>query len=58
MMLNFFFQKAVEFSPNDGELRLKYASVLREKQKFVQTMEQVNILCEQFPDNLNYQAQK
>ena len=54
----FLLQKAVEFSPNDGELRLKYASVLRKKQKFVQTMEQVNILCEQFPDNLNYQAQR
>ena len=54
----FLLQKAVEFKPQDGDLRLKYASILRKKQKFAQTTEQVNILCEQFPDNLNYQAQK
>jgi tetratricopeptide (TPR) repeat protein len=51
-------EKAVEFKPNDGELRLKYATILRKKQKFAKTMEQVNILCDQYPDNLNYQAQK
>jgi tetratricopeptide (TPR) repeat protein len=51
-------EKAVEFKPNDGELRLKYATILRKKQKFAKTMEQVNILCNQYPDNLNYQAQK
>ena len=54
----FLLQKAVEFKPKDGDLRLKYASILRKKQKFAQTTEQVNILCDQFPDNLNYQAQK
>ena len=32
--------------------------ILRKKQKFAKTMEQVNILCEQFPENLSYQAQK
>ena len=50
--------KAVEFEPNDGELRMKYAMVLRKKQKFSETMNQVNILCEKFPDNINYQAQR
>ena len=54
----FLLQKAVEFQPKDGDLRLKYASILRKKQKFAQTSEQVNILCDQFPENLNYQAQK
>ena len=50
--------KAVEFKPNDGELRMKYAMVLRKKQKFAETMKQVNILCEQFPNNIAYQAQR
>ena len=51
-------KKAVEFKPNDGELRMKYAMVLRKKQKFAETMKQVNILCEQFPNNIAYQAQR
>ncbi len=51
-------ENAVKFSPNDGDIRMKYALILRVKQKFAKTMEQVNILCEQFPDNLSYQAQK
>ena len=50
--------KAVEFNPTDGELRMKYAMVLRKKQKFAKTMEQVNILCEQFPNNISFQAQR
>ena len=54
----FLLEKAVEFEPNDGDLRMKYATILRKKQKFAETMEQVNILCEQFPDNHSYQAQK
>mgnify|MGYP000649752731 CR=1 FL=1 len=54
----FLLQKAVEFKPQDGDLRLKYASILRKKQKFAKTMEQVNILCDQYPDNHTYQAQK
>ena len=54
----FLLEKAVSFKPNDGELRMKYASILRKKQKFAKTMEQVNILCEKFPENLNYQAHK
>ena len=51
-------EKAVEFKPKDGELRMKYATILRKKQKFAKTMDQVNILCDQYPDNLSYQAQK
>ena len=54
----FLLESAVKFNPNDGELRMKYAMILRKKQKFAKTMEQVNILCEKFPDNLSYQAQK
>ncbi len=54
----FLLEKAVEFKPDDGDLRLKYASILRKKQKFTKTMEQVNILCDKYPDNLTYQAQK
>ena len=54
----FLLEKAVEFNPNDGEIRMKYASMLRKKQKFAKTMEQVNILCDQYPENLTYQAQK
>ena len=54
----FLLESAVKFNPNDGELRMKYAMILRKKQKFAKTMEQVNILCEKFPQNLSYQAQK
>ena len=54
----FLLESAVKFNPNDGELRMKYAMILRKKQKFAKTMEQVNILCEKFPENLSYQAQK
>jgi len=54
----FLLEKAVEFKPKDGDLRVKYATILRKKQKFAKTMEQVNILCDQYPDNLSYKAQK
>ena len=54
----FLLEKAVEFKPDDGDLRMKYASILRKKQKFAKTMEQVNILCEKYPENLNYQAHR
>ncbi len=54
----FLLQKAVEFKPDDGDLRMKYAEILRKKQKFTKTLEQVNILCDKYPDNLTYQAQK
>ena len=51
-------KNAVKFKPDDGELRMKYALILRKKQKFKETMDQVNILCEKFPDNLSYQAHR
>ena len=51
-------EKAVGFQPNDGDLRMKYASILRKKQKFKKSLEQVNLLCEQYPDNLLFQGQK
>jgi tetratricopeptide (TPR) repeat protein len=51
-------ENAVKFKPEDGELRMKYALILRKKQKFKETMEQVNILCEKFPNNLSYQAHR
>jgi len=54
----FLLEKAVEFQPEDGDLRMKYALILRKKQKFAKTLEQVNILCDKYPDNLNYQGQK
>ena len=54
----FLLENAVKFKPKDGELRMKYAMILRKKQKFAKTMEQVNILCDMYPDNLSYQAQK
>ena len=54
----FLLESAVKLSPSDGERRMKYAMILRKKQKFAKTMEQVNILCEKFPENLSYQAQK
>jgi tetratricopeptide (TPR) repeat protein len=54
----FLLEKAVEFKPNDGDLRLKYTSILRKKQKFAKTMEQVNLLCDQYPDNQVYKAHK
>ena len=54
----FLLEKAVSFKPDDGDLRMKYVAILRKKQKFAKTIEQVNILCDKFPDNLTYQAQK
>jgi len=54
----FLLEKAVEFASKDGDLRMKYAAILRKKQKFAKTMEQVDILCNQYPDNHSYQAFK
>ncbi|MDC0166264.1 sulfotransferase [Gammaproteobacteria bacterium] len=54
----FLLEKAVSFKPDDGDLRMKFATILRKKQKFAKTIEQVNILCEKFPDNPIYKAQK
>ena len=54
----FLLEKATSFEPDDADLRMKYLMVLRKTQKFAKTTQQVNILCEQFPDNLLYQSQK
>ena len=54
----FLLEKAVSFNPKDPEIRKKYLLILRKRQKFTQTMEQANILCEQYPNNLAYKAQK
>ena len=51
-------ENAVKFNPDDGDIRMKYALILRKKQKFTKTMELVNILCEKFPDNLSYQSHR
>ena len=54
----FLLEKAVSFNPKDPEIRKKYLLILRKRQKFSKTMEQADILCEQFPDNLAFKAQK
>jgi tetratricopeptide (TPR) repeat protein len=51
-------EKATSFDPNNGDLRMKYLMVLRKTQKFAKTTEQVDILCEQFPDNYLYKSQR
>ena len=51
-------EKAVQFNPNDGDLRMKYVSILRKTQKFSKTMEQVDMLCALHPENITYQAQR
>ena len=54
----FLLENAVKFKPDDPELRKKYLLVLRKRQKFAKTMEQVNILCDKYPNNLSYKVQK
>ena len=54
----FLLEKAVSFNPKDPEIRKKYLLILRKRQKFSKTMEQADILCEQYPDNLAFKAQK
>ena len=51
-------ENAVKFKPDDPELRKKYLLVLRKRQKFAKTMEQVEILCTKYPNNLSYKVQK
>ena len=54
----FLLEKAVSFNPKEPEIRKKYLLILRKRQKFSKTMEQADILCEQYPDNLAFKAQK
>src|SRR6056300_1197506 len=54
----FLLEKAVSFNPDDSEIRKKYLIVLRTRQKFDKSMEQADILCNQYPNNLSFKAQK
>ena len=54
----FLLESAVKLNPKDPEIRKKYLLILRKRQKFTKTMEQADILIEQFPHNLSFQAQK
>ena len=53
----FLLENAVNFEPNNSELRKKYLIILRKKQKFSKAMIQAEYLCKTFPKNLSYKAQ-
>ena len=53
----FLLENAVNFEPNNPELRKKYLIILRKKQKFSKAMTQAEYLCKTFPKNLSYKAQ-
>jgi tetratricopeptide (TPR) repeat protein len=54
----FLLESAVKLNPEDSEIRKKYLLILRKRQKFTKTMEQADILVQQNPHNLSFQAQK
>ena len=54
----FLLESAVKLNPKDSEIRKKYLLILRKRQKFSKTMEQADILVQQNPHNLSFQAQK
>ena len=54
----FLLESAVKLNPEDSEIRKKYLLILRKRQKFSKTMEQAEILVQQNPHNLSFQAQK
>ena len=54
----FLLESAVKLNPKDSEIRKKYLLILRKRQKFNKTMEQADILVQQNPHNLSFQAQK
>ena len=54
----FLLESAVKLNPDDSEIRKKYLLILRKRQKFSKTMEQADILVQQNPHNLSFQAQK
>jgi tetratricopeptide (TPR) repeat protein len=54
----FLLESAVKLNPKDSEIRKKYLLILRKRQKFTKTMEQADILVQQNPHNLSFQAQK
>ena len=53
----FLLENAVNFEPNNPELRKKYLIILRKKQKFSKAMIQAEYLCKTFPKSLSYKAQ-
>ena len=53
----FLLENAVNFEPNNSELRKKYLIILRKRQKFSKAMIQAEYLCKTFPKNLSYKAQ-
>lgn len=54
----FLLESAVKLNPENSEIRKKYLLILRKRQKFSKTMEQADILVQQNPNNLSFQAQK
>ncbi|NDG53590.1 MAG: hypothetical protein EBY39_11300, partial [Flavobacteriia bacterium] len=54
----FLLESAVKLNPENSEIRKKYLLILRKRQKFSKTMEQADILVQQNPHNLSFQAQK
>ena len=54
----FLLEKATSFDPDNSDLRMKYLMVLRKTQKFSKSSEQVNILCQKFPNNPLFELQK
>ena len=53
----FLLENAVNFEPNNSELRKKYLIILRKRQKFSKAMIQAEYLCKSFPKNLSFKAQ-
>ena len=53
-----FLKKVKEFQPDDGDLRINTLLFSEKNKNLQKTMEQVNILCDKYPENLNYQAQR
>ena len=53
----FLLENAVNFEPNNSELRKKYLIILRKRQKFSKAMIQAEYLCKTFPKNLSFKAQ-
>ena len=51
-------EQATRFEPDNADIRMKYLMVLRKTQKFTKTSEQVDILCEKFPNNPVFELQK
>jgi len=53
---DFLLESAVEFSPDDVQLRLDYIQILRKRQKFAAALEQAKALYERDSDNALFQS--